>query len=271
VAMGSLLWTENLSQGHGTRTCGGDLEAAPWRWQPGLVAYVLVHGGGFSRSCWDDIRPWLNAPSVAVDLPGRGRRPADLASVTLADFAASVVGTILEDHLDQVTLVGHSMAGLTLPRVAALVPERLNRLVFISCAVPPSGVSLLEVLGGLSPGAQEVVARLGEDAVDDGGSLHPALATAMFCNDMDADQVASTLRRMGPESLAVLAEPSDLYGLSYPIPRTYVRLLRDASIELDTQNEMIANLGETEVVDLDAGHMAMISRPKALADIINGL
>ena len=115
------------------------------------------------------------------------------------------------------------------------------------------------------------MARIGEDAIDGGGSLHPALATAMFCNDMDAGQVASTLRRMGPESLNVLADPSDLYGLRHPIPRTYVRLLRDASIELDTQNQMIANLGETAVVDLDAGHMAMISRPKELADIINNL
>jgi pimeloyl-ACP methyl ester carboxylesterase len=235
------------------------------------VAYVLVHGGGFSGSCWDEIRPWLNGPSFAVDLPGRGRTPADLDAVTAADFAASVVHTIRGEDLDQVTLVGHSMAGLTLPRVAALVPERLSRLVFVSCAVPPTGVSLLEVLGGLSPGAQEVMARIGEDAMDGGGSLHPALATAMFCNDMDAAQVASTLRRMGPESLNVLADPSDLYGLRHPIPRTYVRLLRDASIELDTQNQMIANLGETAVVDLDAGHMAMISRPKELADIINNL
>jgi hypothetical protein len=115
------------------------------------------------------------------------------------------------------------------------------------------------------------MARIGEDAIDGGGSLHPALATAMFCNDMDADQVASTLHRMGPESLNVLADPSDLYGLRQPIPRTYVRLLRDASIELEIQNQMIENLEPTEVVDLDDGHMAMISRPKELAAIINAL
>jgi pimeloyl-ACP methyl ester carboxylesterase len=235
------------------------------------MAYVLVHGGGFSGSCWDEIRPWLNAPSIAVDLPGRGSSPADLESVTAVDFAASVVHTIREEDLNQVTLVGHSLAGLTLPRVAALVPERLSRLVFVSCAVPPNGVTILEVLGGLSPAAQEVMARIGEDAIGGGGSLHPALATAMFCNDMDADQVASTLRRMGPESLTVLSDPSDLYGLRQPIPRTYVRLLRDASIELEIQNQMIEHLAPTEVVDLDAGHMAMISRPKDLADIINAL
>ncbi len=32
---------------------------------------------------------------------------------------------------------------------------------------------------------------------------------------------------------------------------------------------MIANLPGADVVDLDAGHMAMISRPDALAAILN--
>ena len=34
---------------------------------------VLVHGGGFAGSCWDLLVPELDAPTVAVDLPGRGR------------------------------------------------------------------------------------------------------------------------------------------------------------------------------------------------------
>jgi len=47
--------------------------------------------------------------------------------------------------------------------------------------------------------------------------------------------------------------------------------LRDASISLEIQNQMIRNLGQVEVIDLDAGHMAMISRPTDLANIINAL
>ena len=34
---------------------------------------------------------------------------------------------------------------------------------------------------------------------------------------------------------------------------------------------MIANLGGADVVDLDCAHLAMISRPRALAAIINAL
>jgi pimeloyl-ACP methyl ester carboxylesterase len=234
------------------------------------VTYVLVHGGGFSGTCWAEARPLLDGPTYAVDLPGRGRTPGDLASLTFADFAASVADEILENDLIDVTLVGHSMAGLTLPRVAELVPTRLRRLVFVSCAVPAQGTTLLEVLGDFSPAVKEVADLVGDHVIESGG-LHPDLARAMFCNDMDGDQVASTLRRLCPESLGVLSEPSDLTGLRQPIPRTYIRLLRDASISLEIQNQMIRNLGQVEVIDLDAGHMAMISRPTDLANIINAL
>ena len=93
----------------------------------------------------------------------------------------------------------------------------------------------------------------------------------MFCNDMDPPQTASTLNRMVSESVSVLTEPADLTGLSRPIPRTYVRLTHDASLTLDTQGQMISTIGDIEVVDVDAGHMAMISRPEVLASVLNGI
>ena len=235
------------------------------------MTYVLVHGGGFSGSCWDELLPLLDDRAVAVDLPGRGGQPGDLTAITVADFVASVTADIVQADLTDVTLVGHSMAGHTLPGVAEAIPTRLRQLVFVSCAVPPSGTSLGEVLGGFSPTTSVIAEQLGDGIVDGRGVLHPDLATAMFCNDMDRAQTASTLARMGSEAVGVLSEPTDLTGLRHPIPRTYVRLTGDASLSLDTQDRMIENLGDVEVVDLDAGHMAMISQPRALADLLNGL
>ncbi len=235
------------------------------------MTYVLVHGGGFTGSCWDELVPRLDAPSIAVDLPGRGRRPADLATVTVGDFVASVVEQLVDGGLSDVTLVGHSMAGITLPGVAAAVPERLRRLVFVSCSVPPHGATLLAELGSLSPAVAEVAERLGDALVDERGALHADLARAMFCNDMDEVTTLSTLARMVPESPSVLSEPVDLTGLASAVPRTYVRLARDASIDLNAQNRMIGNIERCEVADLDAGHMAMISRPAALAAILGAV
>ena len=235
------------------------------------MTYVLVHGGGFAGSCWDQLRPRLDGPSVAVDLPGRGKRPADPATLTIGDFVAAVVDEIVNGDLSDVTLVGHSMAGLTLPGVAEAVPERLRRVVFVSCSVPPHGTPLAAMLDELSPTVATIADRVGDAVVDAQGRLHPDLARAMFCNDMDETSTQWTLDRMVPEAVSVLAEPSDLTGLGRPIPRTYVRLVRDASIDLDAQDRMIANLAPVDVVDLDSGHMAMISHPGDLARVLSNL
>jgi pimeloyl-ACP methyl ester carboxylesterase len=235
------------------------------------VTFVLVHGGGFSGSCWDEIVPLLNGAVRAVDLPGRGDNPGDLATLTVSDFVASVVGEIVRGDLSDVTLVGHSMAGVTLPGIAEEIPDRIRRLVFVSCAVPSHGASIGEILGSFSPSAAVIADQLGNGVVTSEGALHPDLARVMFCNDMDDKQVASTLARMGPECISVMSEPADLTGLRHPIPRTFVRLTHDAIVSFETQNRMIENLGGAEVVDLDSGHMAMISRPADLARILNQL
>jgi len=237
--------------------------------QYGQVALVLVHGGGFAGSCWDPMIPLLDGPTYAVDLPGRGANPADLTTVSVAQFVNAITDLIRAADLEHVVLVGHSMAGLTLPGVAEAIPHRLARLVFVSCAVPPHGTSLADVLSNFSPTVRTVVDSMGDAAINSQGALHPDVASVMFCNDMDDAQTAYTLDRMVPEALGLIGEPADLTGLRHPIPRTYVRLGQDASIGLHAQNAMIANLGGTEVVDLDAGHMAMISRPAALAEILN--
>jgi pimeloyl-ACP methyl ester carboxylesterase len=235
------------------------------------MTFVLVHGGGCDRRCWSRMTPHLARPALAVDLPGRGSHPADLGDVHLADFVAAVAGEIEQRDLHDVVLVGHSLAGITLPGVAAAVPDRVSRLVFISCAIPPPPMSVLDCLGSFSPAAADIVDQLGPDVLTTTGTLHPDLAAAMFCNDMDDEQLAFTLGIMVPESFQVVSEPTSPTGLPPAQPCTYVRLLQDASLTPATQTEMLARLGHPEVVDLDAGHMAMITQPEALASILDRL
>lgn len=232
-----------------------------------MATFVLVHGGGFDARCWDRLLPHLRHPAVAVDLPGRAGVPPGPREARLADFAAAAVRAIEGRDLTEVVLVGHSMAGVTLPRVMAAVAPRLAHVVFVACTVPPPGRRILDTL---DPEVRALAERDAPDAAEP-AALDPEVAAAVFCNDMDEDQRAFTLARLVPEAVGVVHEPVDLTGLGAPVPRTWVRLARDLIVPPARQDEFAATVGDCEVVELDAGHMAMVSRPAELASVLDAI
>src|SRR6195952_5186250 len=85
-----------------------------------LPALVLVHGGEHAADCWDLTVAELGRQEpalrvLAVDLPGYGDEPGELATATVADWVDCVVSRIDAEGLDEVVVVGHSLAGLTVP------------------------------------------------------------------------------------------------------------------------------------------------------------
>ncbi len=227
---------------------------------------VLVHGGGYDKRCWDRLMPFLPGDAVALDLPGRGDRPADLSKVGIADFVDAVAEDITRRDLHDVVLVGHSLAGLTIPQVAARVRERLRALVFVSCTVPRDGQSTYDTL---DPEIQAVYDANHDAAA---GPLDPELATAVFYNDVDDPEVLNWgLTLLVPEAPATITDRMVLSTMPGDLRRVWIRLSRDQIVAPDKQDRFIANIGGAEVVELDAGHMAMISRPKELAAILRAV
>ncbi|MFT4396690.1 alpha/beta fold hydrolase [Gordonia lacunae] len=228
------------------------------------MSVVLVHGAGMGSSCWDRLVPFLDGPAVAVDLPGRGRRgDVDLRGVTLGDCAQAILDDIEAAGLDdEIVLVAHSFAGVSVPRVMPVLAPRLRSVVFLSAVVPPDGT---RVLDQIDPGVREAVrASIGD------GIYHQdrAAVEAMLCNDMDASQTAWTAEQVVDDSAALLEEPVDLSGLTAPVARTYIRLTDDHCYTPDLQERSAALVGG-DVAHLDSGHMPMVSIPEQLADLLN--
>jgi pimeloyl-ACP methyl ester carboxylesterase len=229
------------------------------------IPLVLVHGGGFDSRCWELLVPRLAAPVIAVDLPGRGRRPAAPESVTFADCAQAIVEDIDAAGFEEVVLVGHSQAGCSLPRVMALLGERVRHAVFVAALVPEDGRSSMQELTPHVSGMIDDHVERRRDTMD------PAMAKVVFGNDLDDDQFAWCLARLVPEPPGLPNEPVELSGLRESTPRTWVRTTRDAILPPDMQLRFVERVGRCPVIDLDAGHMCMISQPEALAAILEGL
>ncbi|MFI7128016.1 alpha/beta fold hydrolase [Nonomuraea sp. NPDC050153] len=229
------------------------------------MPFVLIHGAGFGANCWDELIPHLDAEALAVDLPGRGTRAGvELNTVTLANCADAVREDVETKDLRDVVLVGHSFAGVTVPRVLDLIPDRIRHVVLVSGVVPPDGS---RVLDQIDPGVRDLV----EQSIA-GGVYHQTRegAAAILCEDMDEASTASTLDRLIDDSAALLSETVDLSGYRREIPRTYLHLTRDKCYVEELQQRSIALL-RPDVVDLDTGHLAMISAPGKLAAVLNAI
>src|SRR3954470_23914216 len=101
----------------------------------------------------------MRFPSLAVDLPGRGARPADITRVTVEQAADSVDADIRAMVEGDLVLVGHSVAGAVLPSVAARLSGRARHLVFIAGITAPEGRLPMEAF--LSGQEEKVARRMG--------------------------------------------------------------------------------------------------------------
>ena len=235
---------------------------------PGMTPIVLVHGGGLDGRCWDRTRALLSAPSIAVDLPGRGAHPADLRSVTFADCAASVRADIDAAGFQDVVLAGHSLAGCSMPSMIGLLGDRVRHAVFVACTVPESGKSAFDTL---EPEVQ-AMARAGAAAMaeTEPRTMDGELAKIVLGNDLTDEQLDFCLERLVPEAVGLSESPVDLAPLRPELPSTWVRTLQDMIIAADKQLRFAANVGpDCRVIDLDAGHMCMVGQPERTAEILD--
>jgi pimeloyl-ACP methyl ester carboxylesterase len=235
-----------------------------------LPALVLVHGGEHSADCWDLTvaelarqEPELRV--LAVDLPGHGNEPGDLATARVVDWVDCVVAHIDSASLEEVVVVGHSLAGLTVPGVVAkLGSPRVREMILMAASVPPQGTAIVDTLSGPLAWYVRRSVRRGKSM-----SMPAPLARRSFCNGMTRDQRDFTLSRLCPESTSVLVEPADRSELPADMPRTWILTLRDKSLSPAHQHRSIAALGGVDtIIPIDTCHDAMVSEPRRLAQIL---
>ncbi len=231
---------------------------------------VLVHGGTFSSTMWDDVRAFLRTPACAVDLPGRRYKPADLALVTREDWERSVCDDVEDAGLHDIVLVAHSSGGYVIPGVATRLwagsGVTVRSLVFVAATVPAEGKKpvdyLREDLHALAVGSKDAVVESARGRTL--GGLRPgeeSIPTAL--------EIVENGPRMGLEAPGPLFEPFSWSGFPAQLPRTFVRCLRDSVIPPALADVMVQNMGGASVVDLDAGHRAFATHPSELASVID--
>ncbi|MBB2773154.1 UNVERIFIED_ORG: pimeloyl-ACP methyl ester carboxylesterase [Mycolicibacterium obuense] len=235
-----------------------------------LPDLVLVHGGEHAADCWDLVLAEIHrqAPelrTLAVDLPGHGDKPGDLATATIGEWVESVVADIEAAGLGDVVIVGHSMAGVTVPGVVAkLGSPRVREMILATAFVPPQGLSIADTLGGPLAVFARHAARIGRPM-----KIPAPAARWAFCNGMTPAQRRLTMSKLYAESARIPGEPVDRSTLPEDVPRTWILTTRDRALSVKSQHASIAALGGVqEVIPVDACHELMFSHPVRLAEVL---
>lgn len=237
-----------------------------------VVTYVLVHGGGSTARFWDRLLPLLDAPALAVDLPGRNDKPADLPSITVDDEVASVIADVERAGIaGDIVLVAHSSGGLVVPGVVDGLGDRVKRIVLNAALVPPEGERGVDCL---KPHQRDGLIVAVEQAAKDGSAITlpgaPAdpesLREAYGGDPLDDDALAFVADpvRCVPDGVNHYFQPVRWSTVTVPV--TYVLNERDRPISPSQQETMIGWLpSPPRVVRLDCGHLPAVTHPEALA------
>ena len=232
-----------------------------------MTSFLLIHGGASTGAFWDRLVPLLDQPAIAVDLPGRRERPADLMTVTLDEMADSVVADAPDGP---VVVVAHSSGGLVVPRVADVLGDRVEAVLLSSASVPPEGGTGLDCM---KPSHRERMEAGLAWAKESGERLvapvpaDPEALRESYGERLDDETLAFVHERLVEDTFNVYLSPVHWSTVSAPV--TYVRAGRDRAVPPELQDQMIAHLpGSPTVVRWDCGHVPAVTRPEQFAALL---
>ena len=184
----------------------------------------------------------------------------------MSSYITDVGGFIRRENLKDLILVGHSMSGMVISKLAEEMPERVKHLCYLAAVVPKGDEALIDLL---PPARQAALKALWGKTTEIFGpieSLKPAYFT-----DLEGNEQEFYLRKLTPEPLQVFFERIRFAETLDPaIPRTYIMGMKDKSLPPDLTKGFAERL-QVEPRKIDAGHDMMVSKTEETAEILLGI
>lgn len=233
---------------------------------------VMLHGFGGTRHAWDGVSARLDPERylpLALDLPGHGQASAQPRPITFE----SSVEAVLDASPERFALCGYSLGGRVALHVALAAPERVSRLVLVSCSpgIEDDGERAERRTADMAL-ADELERIPFEQFVDKWRSQplfvdDPPEVVALARIDQhrnEPDALAGVMRGIGTGEMQPLW--GRLRELSMPV--TYVAGERDAKFRAIGER-MVALMPEARLVVIRGGHVLPLESASELARAID--
>lgn len=161
----------------------------------GPTALVFVHGWIGNGTWWDQQKnAFPGHQIVQMDLGGHGKSGKDRKHYTVQTYAEDIATVVNASGAKKVVLVGHSMSGSHVTQAYTLIPEKVERLIFVDTLQDLDRMPTMKEVGGLFAGLK----------ADYVGTVKSAFRNYMF----SAQSPEAVVNRITGEALEVKPEHS---------------------------------------------------------------
>lgn len=223
---------------------------------------VLVHGAFADASGWAGVITRLQAQGIPVVAPANPLRSVSGDAAYIASVVNQIPGSVL--------LVGHSYGGVVISNAAPLA-DNVAGLVYVCAFIPDEGEALQTLAEQatdslLGPNLRPAQYPSGGDEPGIELYIDQAVFHDVFCADLPAEQAAFMAVSQRPGSAFGFGEPSGPVGWK-TLPSWALISPNDVTIGPSGERFMAERAGSV-IVEVDSSHVAMISQPQAVADLI---
>ena len=222
-----------------------------------MTAYCLIHGSGQGPDGWRLLADELKRRGQGVLTPAFQVSRTDEGLAWHAETIVNALDNSVMNPAD-VVCVAHSASGMYLPLIAERWLPR--RMVFLAAVIPRPGMSVIEQFR--DDPSMFNPAWVGQNPVED------KVALDFVYHDCPADRLDWALStRLVFYAKCAMEEPCPLRA--WPaIPSTYVVCSDDRTITPAWQHKAAREVLGVEPAELPGGHCPHVSRPDALADVL---
>jgi pimeloyl-ACP methyl ester carboxylesterase len=215
---------------------------------------VLVHGAWAESTSWSAVIEQLTAAGFPVRAIANPLQGLTADSAHLASYLRTIDGPTV--------LVGHSYGGAVITNIDTAAFD-IKALVYIAGFIPTKGETVGQLAGQSTPPLPLVTVEV------DGGAevvIEPAAFRQAFAADVDEATAAVMAVVQRPANIKAVTEGTDHEAFA-TVPSWALITRQDQAINVDLQR-MMTGRTPAQVVEVDASHAVMVSRPDAVTDLI---
>jgi len=213
---------------------------------------VLVHGAWADGSSWGEVIARLQAAGLNVT--------AVQNPLTSLDDSVAATRRALALQNGPTVLVGHSWAGTVVSETG--IDPKVTALVYVAARAPDAGEDFVALSGKFAT----MPVRAGVQEHDGFTKLSEESFLKYFANGVPAAKAKVLYAEQEPTAVSLFGGRTTAAAW-HTKPSFYAVSKQDQTINPELERFLASRMKAT-TIELDAGHLSLVSHPKEVADLI---